>query len=331
METTDQQAGSEEGMNWFQRRPKEEAATSVTPEQAVSAAEVSADDVSANREAPVSEAPDLAAVVETVTPPTGETAITEATETPWLNEAAAAETGTVAGGVLSTSDAPAHSEPPPPPTPAVDLAPIEDALRKVADEQAALRRLFESRLHSDDVQAKAFQRLHDQLTDYRTHFIRQQMTPLLKDVIFCYDFAEQEGKRLSARREEPNTIDALLASIDQLRQMLLDVLYKFDVEPFRVEGDGFDRARQQAIGTVLTDDPGQDKCVAERGLAGFSLLETTLRREHVKVYKTRPMSAAPAAVPTSAAVASPPETSTADAAPADAAPVPPSTPSLEQP
>lgn len=152
--------------------------------------------------------------------------------------------------------------------------------------QHELKALFESRIHSDEVQGKSVERLSDELRDYKANFIRQQMLPLLKELIFCYDFATGEAQRL--RNPEPTGNADPLRSLDMLGQMLIDVLFKYDVEPYRCAGEQFDPKEQQCSRTVPTDIDTEDKKIAGTGATGFRSPTGIIRREQVTVYKFRP-------------------------------------------
>lgn len=171
----------------------------------------------------------------------------------------------------------------------IDLVPLLASLADVASQQRDLQQLFESKLRSDEVQGKALEKLHDELQQYKTNFVRQSLTPLLKEVIFCHDFVVQQANKIApANTDVPPAPDAASKALDAVRQMLLDLLYKFDVEPFRNESgtDGaFDPRTQQCLKTLPTDQPDLDKRVAEQGACGFRSGETILRRELVIVYK----------------------------------------------
>ena len=75
------------------------------------------------------------------------------------------------------------------------LIDVAISLQDLAAKQEALRELFESRLRSDEVQAKALERLHDQVREYKTNFVRQEMQPLLRDLIYLLRFAADEVER----------------------------------------------------------------------------------------------------------------------------------------
>jgi len=160
---------------------------------------------------------------------------------------------------------------------------LDEVSRKVSElagKQEDLNRLFESRLQSDEVQAKAVERLHDQIQDYKNNFIRKAIVSVLKDVIHCCDFVAGELEGISASG------DACTApSLEHLKQMLLDVLFKHDIEPFRCEEDGFDRKTQQCVRTVPTVILKDDKKIATRGVIGFRDKDTVVRKEQVAIYK----------------------------------------------
>lgn len=178
--------------------------------------------------------------------------------------------------------------------PATDLA-VTDALVKLrdellqkqqslGDEQRALNDLFSTRLRSDEAQGRAVEKLHDELRQYKANFIRQQLLPVLKEVIFCHDFVVAQMERsASASEEKPER-----AALEATRQMLIDLLFKYDVEPFRTEDERFDPKSQQCTQTVPSPRSEADKTVATRGLPGFRGPEGIVRREQVTVYKFTP-------------------------------------------
>ena len=109
------------------------------------------------------------------------------------------------------------------------------------------------------------------------------MQPLFRDLIFCYDFAANEVESRDGEAA-PSRGDAARA-FDHLRQMIADVLAKYDVEPYRTSGLEFDRREQQCVKTVPTDDPSVDKRVAAIGAVGFRAGAQIVRKEQVTVYK----------------------------------------------
>jgi molecular chaperone GrpE (heat shock protein) len=158
-----------------------------------------------------------------------------------------------------------------------------ESLDKLRQEQAELRKLFESRIHSDQVQSRALERLHEELKGSREQLKRAELAPVLKDIIFCHDFVAKELQH-DAAGGEPDW----RKSFDLLGQMLLDVLFKYDVEPFSGESDEFDRSCQQCVKTEATKESEQDRRIASVGLSGFRNEDRIIRREQVTVFRYRP-------------------------------------------
>lgn len=178
------------------------------------------------------------------------------------------------------------------------------AQKDLAKQQRELNDLFSTRLRSDEAQARAVEKLHDELRQYKSNFVRQQILPVLKEVIFCHDFATNELIRLTPAAptggEEASSatagslavsrVDAAPAvkALEIARQMLQDLLFKYDVEPYRNDEAAFDPKSQQCMQTTPTDRSELDKKVATRGLEGFRGPDGILRREQVTVYKFHP-------------------------------------------
>lgn len=175
-----------------------------------------------------------------------------------------------------------------PQDPATTAALIDVAigLQDLSAKQDGLRELFEARIRSDEVQAKALERLHDQVMEYKANFIRQEMQPLLRDLIYCYDFAADEAESAS-RAGSPPAPEAARA-FDHLRQMVADILAKYDVEPYRSPGPEFDRREQQCVRTVPTTNEADEKKIAVVGAVGFRMADHIIRKEQVTVYKYAP-------------------------------------------
>ena len=172
-----------------------------------------------------------------------------------------------------------------PQDPATTAALIDVAigLQELSAKQDGLRELFEARIRSDEVQAKALERLHDQVLEYKANFIRQEMQPLLRDLIYCYDFAAAEAESAGRAGSPPHQETA--RAFDHLRQMVADILAKYDVEPYRCPGPDFDRREQQCVRTVPTSNEADEKKIAVVGAIGFRMADHIVRKEQVIVYK----------------------------------------------
>lgn len=176
------------------------------------------------------------------------------------------------------------------------LEEIERELKQVAARQEELQQIFESRISSDEFQSKALEKLHDQLEGYKANFVREEMKPLLRDLTFCYDFAAEELEGARASAGNGATPAGHARAFEHLLQMIADMLAKYDIEPFRGEGDGFDLKTQQCVRTVPTGIEANHKKIAAVGSVGFRSSDLILRKEQVTVYKyTQGFTAEPAA------------------------------------
>jgi len=160
------------------------------------------------------------------------------------------------------------------------------AVQPLGEAQKALQEQFAARIRSDEVQAKALETLHDDLKQYKANFVRQQMLPLLKEVIFCHDFVASQLDRASA--DESAAGSQATSALGATKQMLLDLLFKYDVEPYQGDGEQFDPKNQQCARTVPTGRAEADKTIAGRIQAGFRLPDGIVRREQVTVFKFTP-------------------------------------------
>lgn len=192
-------------------------------------------------------------------------------------------------GELATSNA-SGNEPDATAQPGQELLQtLMETQQQLVREQAGLREQFDARMRSDEVQNRALDRLLDELRDYKSNFVRQQQQPLLREIIDCYDFATRESLRLSnpAPDGEAGTGTTGAASLGVLSQMLIDLLSRYDIEPYRHDGPQFDGKWQQCVKTVPCDALERDKQVAETGAIGFRQGDLIIRREQVVVYKYR--------------------------------------------
>jgi len=172
---------------------------------------------------------------------------------------------------------------------------LEEIVREVkqmAVRQEELQQMFESRIFSDEFQSKALEKLHDQLEGYKANFVREEMKPLLRDLTFCYDFAAEELEGARASADNGATPAGHARAFEHLLQMIADMLAKYDIEPFRGEGDGFDLKTQQCVRTVPTGIEANHKKIAAVGSVGFRSSDLILRKEQVTVYRYTPGSSA---------------------------------------
>src|SRR5262249_40413286 len=78
--------------------------------------------------------------------------------------------------------------------------------------------------------------------------------------------------------------------LESIQTAIEDILYRQGVEPFALEGQGFDPRSQRAVATVSTEDPVLNKLIAGRIRKGFRAGEKLIRPEIVSVFTLAPLS-----------------------------------------
>lgn len=148
----------------------------------------------------------------------------------------------------------------------------------------ALRSQVEGQSQREDVQAKAFEQLYQELRQYKDDFVYQSEKPLLLDLLLFYDSLTWFQTALIRREMSPEVVaDSFQYLIDEL----LEVLYRRDVV-MTESSETFDRERQKAIKVVQTADPKADYRVEQVLKRGFVRGSRSLRPEEIVLARYRP-------------------------------------------
>jgi molecular chaperone GrpE (heat shock protein) len=142
-----------------------------------------------------------------------------------------------------------------------------------------LRELFDSKIRYDEVKERQIEVLHEELQGYRQGLYQQIMQPVMMDLIVLYDEMAGELARLS---DGPDGGLAFLA------ETVEEVLARYGVTRYEVDGDAVDRSKQKVIGAQDTADPELGKRVARRVRPGFEMKGKVIRPEWVTAYRYMP-------------------------------------------
>ncbi|QDV37214.1 nucleotide exchange factor GrpE [Tautonia plasticadhaerens] len=151
----------------------------------------------------------------------------------------------------------------------VDLGGKLDRLQGVVDRE----------LRAESSREKVVDRLHAELQEYKSDLLLKVTRPIFIDLIQLHDDMGKMADSLEGERAS--------GLLREFQQGIEDVLYRQGVEPYRVEGDGFDPRRQRAVSTVNADEPALNKTIAARLRPGFASGEKVIRPELVSVFSTR--------------------------------------------
>ena len=150
---------------------------------------------------------------------------------------------------------------------------------------SSLVELFESRLASDAVKEKAFDRLYAELADVKRDREFEQMRPLFSDLVLLFDRLDHLGNQ-SLETEDASSIAV------SIRDELLEILSRrgVDIVPTTEQ---FDPALQNALGTEPTCYKENNNGIARVVRRGFRYNSRVIRHEEVFVYRFAPGEMAP--------------------------------------
>jgi molecular chaperone GrpE len=152
----------------------------------------------------------------------------------------------------------------------------------------AVQTILERERRAEAARERVVDRLHAELQEYKQDLLLKVQRPIFVDLIQLHD---DIGKMIEARPPEDVQADraaAVRGILESIQTAIEDILYRQGVEPFAIEGDGFDPRRQRAVATVPTDDPARNKTIAARLRKGFQSGEKLIRPEIVSVWTVRP-------------------------------------------
>lgn len=179
----------------------------------------------------------------------------------------------VAGSSAAAPDSTAAERPPETRPAAEGAAGIAARLDRLEESVRSLHRIMDERLRYDDAKEAAFHRLYKDLDEQRKQSAGEPLRPILRDLVMLYD------QIVEAVRQHPQEA----AALEILREGLLEVLYRANVEPIECGENRYDRSRQQITRVEKTPDPAADWTVAEVLRQGFCFGERVLRPQHVVV------------------------------------------------
>lgn len=188
------------------------------------------------------------------------------------------ETGTTAASADSrvpTQDVSTEMEPSAP-APAVEPDPVHAALDRITAGIDAIKGSIALGNAYDKAKEEAFDRLYRELDDLRSDREFDRLRPLYLDLILLFDRIDQSLAPASVNV-------ASHAVLSSLREELLDVLYRRDIELIELSPTIFDPTVQHAVGAQRTELPDLHNAIASVVRQGFRCRGRLLRAEEVIV------------------------------------------------
>ena len=191
------------------------------------------------------------------------------------------ETGTTATSADSrvpTQDVRLGMEPSAP-APVAEPDPILAALDRIAAGFDAIKGSIAVGNAYDKAKEEAFDRLYRELDDLRSEREFDRLRPLYLDLILLFDRVDQSIAPALVNDASP----AREAVLSSLREELLEVLYRRDIELIELSPTIFDPTVQRAVGAQRTELPDLHNSIASVVRPGFRCRGRLLRAEEVIV------------------------------------------------
>ncbi len=166
----------------------------------------------------------------------------------------------------------------------VPTEPLGTGLEKIENEMARLRSEFESKLKYDAHKNAIIDKLHQDLQEYKSDFLKKYIQTIIMDIIQIID----NLRKLAGHYEEQGMVDVdpgkLLDILKGIPSDLEDLFFRQGVKPYTCGGNEFDPSRQRILKTLTTDDKEKDKTVAESLRPGYEWEGQVIRPEMVAAY-----------------------------------------------
>lgn len=164
------------------------------------------------------------------------------------------------------------------------LAKLEAIHQALAD----LQQTFDDKIAEDGHKNDLFDNMHRELTRYQNGAMDKIVDTMALDIIQLVDTTKGHVRVYEKKEPTEDNYKRLLRIVKGIAEDLQDILYRQNIESYRVEGHEVDVRRQKIIQTVPTDDQSKDNLVAVRVADGYEKNGKVLRPERIKIFKYSP-------------------------------------------
>ena len=169
-------------------------------------------------------------------------------------------------------------------TPAEQTALLEK-LDAVQQALAALQQTFDDKIAEDTHKNGLFDNMHRELVRYQNGALDKIVDTIALDIIQLVDSTKGHVRVYEKKEPTEENYKKLLRIVKGIAEDLEDILYRQNIESYRVPGHEVDVRRQKIIQTVPTDDKSKDNLVAVRVADGYEKGDKVLRPERIKIFK----------------------------------------------
>lgn len=169
-------------------------------------------------------------------------------------------------------------------TPAEQTALLEK-LDAVQQALATLQQTFDDKIAEDTHKNGLFDNMHRELVRYQNGALDKIVDTIALDIIQLVDTTKGHVRVYNKKEPTEENYKKLLRIVKGIAEDLEDILYRQNIESYRVPGHEVDTRRQKIIQTVPTDDKSKDNLVAVRVADGYEKGDKVLRPERIKIFK----------------------------------------------
>ena len=155
----------------------------------------------------------------------------------------------------------------------------------VEQELVDLQKKFDDKIAEDTHKNGLFDNMHRELVRYQNGVLDKIVDTMALDIIQLVDSTKSHARVYSKKEPTEENYKKLLKIVKGIAEDLGDILYRQNIESYRVTGHEVDVRRQKIIQTVPTDDKSKDNLVAVRVADGYEKGDKVLRPEKIKIFK----------------------------------------------
>lgn len=157
-----------------------------------------------------------------------------------------------------------------------------DALQQA---MAGLQQSFDDKIAEDTHKNGLFDNMHRELIRYQNGALDKIVDTIALDIIQLVDSTKGHVRVYEKKEATEENYKKLLRIVKGIAEDLEDILYRQNIESYRVPGHEVDVRRQKIIQTVPTDDKSKDNLIAVRAADGYEKGDKVLRPERIKIFK----------------------------------------------
>lgn len=165
---------------------------------------------------------------------------------------------------------------------------VLDKLELLQQAIAGLQQTFDDKIAEDAHKNGLFDNMHRELTKFQNGAMDKIVDTMALDIIQLVDTTKGHIRVYEKKEPTEDNYKRLLRIVKGIAEDLQDILYRQNIESYRVEGHQVDVRRQKIIQTMPTDDQSRDNLVAVRAADGYEKDGKVFRPERIKIFKYNP-------------------------------------------